>query len=72
MATKTIRSKAAIQSDLKHTFKMIAVFEWALEETGQDSEHTIEHLKKELTNLNYELDSLEAELIESYPEVANV
>lgn len=72
MATKTIRSKASIQSDLKHTFKMIAVLEWALEESGQESEQVIAQLKRELRDHNAQLDLLETELIESYPEVANV
>lgn len=68
---KTVRPKAVIQSNMKCTYKMIAVTEWALEE-GTDPNKSNDQLNLELVALWAELQNLENELISSYPEMASV
>jgi hypothetical protein len=67
----TVRPKAVIQSNMKCTCKMIAVTEWALEE-GTEPNKSNDQLKSELVALFAELQNLENELINSYPEMASV
>lgn len=68
---KTVRPKAVIQSDMKSTYKMIAVNQWAIEE-GTEPNKSNDELNFELVALLAELVALENELIDSYPEMANV
>lgn len=68
---KTVRPKAVIQSDMKSTYKMIAVNQWAIKE-GTEPNKSNDELNIELVALLAELENLENELVTSYPEMANV
>jgi len=68
---KTVRPKAVIQSNMKCTYKMIAVNQWAIEE-GTEPNKSNDQLNLELVALLAELENLENELIASYPEMASV
>lgn len=68
---KTVRPKAIIQSDMKSTYKMIAVNQWAIEE-GTEPNKSNDELNIELVALLAELQNLENELVTFYPEMANV
>jgi hypothetical protein len=68
---KTVRPKAVIQSNMKCTYKMIAVNQWAIEE-GTEPKKSNDQLNLELVALLAELENLENELITSYPEMASV
>jgi hypothetical protein len=67
----TVRPKAIIQSDMKSTYKMIAVNQWAIEE-GTEPNKSNDQLNLELVALLAELENLENELITCYPEMASV